>query len=144
VHNRNVDIAIAALLTVWLLGVTYLVTRYQRMLAKTRDAAEAGTRARSEFLAMMSHEIRTPMNGVIGMAEVLIESGLRPDELPCAKTMRESAEHLLKIINDVLDFSKLEADRVEIEQVEFDLHELVRNTVGVLSTRATENRSIFR
>jgi hypothetical protein len=58
--------------------------------------------------------------------------------------MRESAEHLLKIINDVLDFSKLEADRVEIEQVEFDLHELVRNTVGVLSTRATENRSIFR
>ena len=140
VHNRNIDIGIAALLTVWLLGVTYLVTRYQRMLAKTRDAAEAGTRARSEFLAMMSHEIRTPMNGVIGMAEVLLESGLRPDQLPCAKTMRESAEHLLKIINDVLDFSKLEADRVEIEQVEFDLHDLVRNTVGVLSTRATEKQ----
>jgi signal transduction histidine kinase/CheY-like chemotaxis protein/HPt (histidine-containing phosphotransfer) domain-containing protein len=140
VHNRNINVAIAALLTAWLLGVTYLVTRYQQMLAKARDAAEAGTRARSEFLAIMSHEIRTPMNGVIGMAEVLLESGLRPDQLPCAKTMRESAEHLLKIIDDVLDFSKLDAGRVEIEQVEFNLHDLVRNTVGVLSTRATEKQ----
>jgi signal transduction histidine kinase/CheY-like chemotaxis protein/HPt (histidine-containing phosphotransfer) domain-containing protein len=143
VHNRNIDFGLATLLTLWLLGVTYLVARYQRMLAQARDAAEAGTRARSEFLAMMSHEIRTPMNGVIGMAEVLLESGLRPDQLPCAKIMRESAEHLLKIINDVLDFSKLEADRVEIEQLEFDLPDLVRNTVMVMSTLASEKKLVL-
>ena len=143
-HNRNVDIGIAALLTLWLLGVTYLVTRYQHMLSKARDAAEAGTRARSEFLAMMSHEIRTPMNGVIGMAEVLLESGLRPEQLPLAKTMRELAEHLLKIINDVLDFSKLEADRVEIEQVQFDLHDVVGSTVALLAAPAAQKISICR
>jgi signal transduction histidine kinase/CheY-like chemotaxis protein/HPt (histidine-containing phosphotransfer) domain-containing protein len=137
-QNRRTDIAAAAVLTLWLLGVTFLIWRHQRALAAARDAAEAGTRARSEFLAMMSHEIRTPMNGVVGMSEVLMESGLRPDQLSYAKTLRESAEYLMHIINDVLDFSKLEADRIEIERIEFDLHDLVESSVGVLAATAKD------
>ncbi|MEI8152497.1 MAG: ATP-binding protein [Hyphomicrobiales bacterium] len=138
--NRRTDFTIASALTLWLLGMTYLMLHYQRALARARDAAEAGTRARSEFLAMMSHEIRTPMNGVVGMSEVLLDSGLNDEQLSYARTMRTSAEHLLQIINDVLDFSKLEADRADIEQVEFDLHDLIRGTVDVLSTQARERK----
>jgi two-component system, sensor histidine kinase len=137
-RNRNSNIAIAVLLTLWLLAVTTLMVRYQRTLARARDAAEAGTRARSEFLAMMSHEIRTPMNGMIGTAELLLDSGLSTEQQTYARTMHESAAHLLRIINDVLDFSKLEADRIEIEKVPFSVHDLVRDTVGLLAVPAKE------
>ena len=136
--HRQSYIAIATVLTVWLLAVSYLMFRYQRMLAKARDAAEAGARARSEFLAMMSHEIRTPMNGVLGTAELLLDSGLNGEQLTYAKTMRESSAQLLCIINDVLDFSKLDADRVEIEKVRFNVHNLVRDTVALLTPAANE------
>lgn len=139
-RNRQTHFAIAGLLTMWLFGATYLMGRYQEMLAQARDAAEDGTRARSEFLAMMSHEIRTPMNGVIGMADLLLDSGLSGQQLDYAKTMRESAAHLLKIINDVLDFSKLEAGRIETEKIPFRLHDLVRTTVGLLDADAKERR----
>lgn len=137
-QSQRTDLLIAVLLTLWLLGVTYLMARYQRVLAQSRDEAEAGTRARSEFLAMMSHEIRTPMNGVVGMSEVLAGSGLKGEQLAYAKTIRDSADHLLEIINDVLDFSKLEAGRVEIEQISFNLPKLVRGAVSVLSTQASD------
>ena len=136
ISNRRTDAAVACFLTLGLLAMTLLLWRHQRALATARDAAEAGTRARSEFLAMMSHEIRTPMNGVVGMSEVLIESGLNPEQLSYAKTLRESAEYLLQIINDVLDFSKLEADRIEVEHIAFDLHDLVENSVGVIAATA--------
>jgi len=137
-RNRRTNVAIAALLTLWLLAVTALMSRYQRNLARARDAAEAGTRARSEFLAMMSHEIRTPMNGVIGTAELLLKTALSSEQESYAKTMHDSAAHLLRIINDVLDFSKLEADRIEIEKVGFDVHDLVRDAVGLMAAPAGE------
>ena len=137
-QNRQKHFAIAGLLTMWLFGATYLMGRYQEMLAQARDAAEDGTRARSEFLAMMSHEIRTPMNGVIGMADLLLDSGLSREQLDYAKIMRESAAHLLKIINDVLDFSKLEAGGIETEKIAFRMHDLVRTTIGLLDAHAKE------
>ncbi len=139
-RNRQKHFAIAGLLTMWLFGATYLMGRYQEMLAQARDAAEDGTRARSEFLAMMSHEIRTPMNGVIGMADLLLDTELSGQQLDYAKTMRESAAHLLKIINDVLDFSKLEAGHIETEKIPFRMHDLVRTTVSLSDADAKERR----
>ena len=136
--NRGTNIAIAALLTLWLLAVTYLIFRYQRSLAGARDAAEAGTRARSEFLAMMSHELRTPMNGVVGMADILLDTRLDDEQALCARTLRASASHLLQVINDVLDFSKLEAGRIEIEKIRFDVHALLRDTAALMAAPATE------
>ncbi len=137
-QNRSTTIAIAAVLTLWLLVVTYLIFRYQRTLASARDAAEAGTRARSEFLAMMSHELRTPMNGVVGMADILLDTRLDDEQALCVRTLRTSASHLLQVINDVLDFSKLEAGRIEIEKIRFDVHALLRDTAALMTAPAKE------
>src|SRR5260370_14437991 len=98
-------------------------------LVADKEAAEAGARTKSAFLATMSHEIRTPLNGVLGMAVLLRRSGLSSEQTECVETIRSCGDALLSIIDDILSFSKLEAGVVEIEQVPFGLARLVNSAL---------------
>ncbi|HTP97272.1 MAG TPA: PAS domain S-box protein [Burkholderiales bacterium] len=101
-----------------------------------KESAEAANRAKSEFLANMSHEIRTPMNGVLGMTELLLETGLSELQRRYAQNVRSSGEALLHIIDDILDFSKIEAGRLELEAVDFDVGAITEEVAELLASRA--------
>jgi len=105
-------------------------------LAHARDAALEGTRLKSEFLGSVSHEIRTPMNGILGMTDLLLDTSLTPEQHDYADTIRTSGEALLLIINDILDFSKLDSGNQHLEEANFDVNQLLDDTVGLFQKRA--------
>src|SRR6266511_1455936 len=112
--------------------------RAESVMREARDLAERVARARSAFLANMSHEIRTPMNAVLGFVELILDTELSTEQRRALELVRSSSEALLMILNDILDYSKIEADHLELEAIAFDVSKVVHATASLLAVRARE------
>jgi signal transduction histidine kinase/DNA-binding response OmpR family regulator len=128
---------VAAFLTAILLPLAFLIIKYEKGLARARDTAEAAVRARSEFLAVMSHEIRTPLNAVLGFASTLLESKLDTEQRLNATALHGAGDDLLRLLNDILDFSALDAGRIPFEDASFSPAAITDMTVSLAKRSAT-------
>jgi signal transduction histidine kinase/CheY-like chemotaxis protein len=123
-------------------GAVWVVTLRRRVrlqtidLARAKEAAEAASLAKSEFVANMSHEVRTPMNGIIGMTELVLATPLEPEQRQFLGMVKSSADALLRILNDILDFSKIEAGKLDLNPGAFALRALLGETLQILALRA--------
>jgi two-component system sensor histidine kinase/response regulator len=115
-----------------------LESRSRQELERSRDVAEAANRAKSQFLANISHELRTPMNGVLGMAELLLDTPLTEEQRDYAETISGSGQALLDIINDVLDLSQIDAEKLRIVAAPFNLEDTIREVIQLLRAQADE------
>ncbi|MCX8110259.1 MAG: PAS domain S-box protein, partial [Syntrophorhabdaceae bacterium] len=132
--NRNNEVA-------GIVGVILDITELKKIqtdLIKAKEEAELANNAKSEFLASMSHEIRTPMNAIIGMTELLLDTHLTPEQFKYVKVLHDAGESLLNLINDILDISKIESGQIELEDIDFDLLDLIERLFDVLSLKAHE------
>ena len=111
----------------------------ERLLAEARDAAIRASQAKSDFLAMMSHEIRTPLNGVIGLNDLMLKTSLQRRQRQLGRGIRDAGRSLLRLVNDVLDLSKIEAGHLEMETVDFDVREVCDQAVALMGDAARRN-----
>lgn len=131
-YERNVELRELAS------NLEKLVDQRTNELAVALKKAQAATLAKSEFLATMSHEIRTPLNGVLGMAQLLFDTELSEQQREYVSNLKNTSNTLLAIINDVLDFSKIEVGKLELESISYDLYQLVKEVCAIFKLQAQQ------